>query len=106
MDNGNSFKLHDRISAAGSHPQIVSLDNSGLLIALDEPVMVNNQYFKRVAVQKRTANGISEKQNFITADTITSSYPVLASVNEQKSVVAYIVQKEKKNFIMYHQIEL
>ena len=105
-DNGKSFIQADRISATGSHPQIASFPNGELVVAWDEPVQVNNKYFKRIAVQKRSAAGKNEQQSFITADTLTASYPVVASINKTNSVIAYLVKKDKKDYIMYQRVEL
>ncbi|WP_276502605.1 sialidase family protein [Terrimonas pollutisoli] len=105
-DNGKSFIQSERISAAGSHPQISSFSNGELLVAWDEPVQVNNKYFKRIAIQKRSAAGKSEQQSFITADTLTASYPVVASLNKANSVIAYIVKKDKKDYVVYQRVEL
>ena len=105
-DNGKSFIQADRISATGSHPQIASFPNGELVVAWDEPVQVNNKYFKRIAVQKRSAAGKSEQQSVITADTLTASYPVVASISKTNSVIAYLVKKDKKDYIMYQRVEL
>ena len=92
--------------AAGSHPQIASFPNGELVVAWDEPVQVNNKYFKRIAVQKRSAAGKSEQQSVITADTLTASYPVVASISKTNSVIAYLVKKDKKDYIMYQRVKL
>lgn len=105
-DNGKNFIQQDRISTAGSHPQIVSCPGGELLIAWDEPVQVKDKYFKRITIQKRTAAGKSGPPNFITADTLTASYPVVAAANDQNSVVAYIEKRGKKNYIMYQRVQL
>ncbi len=107
VDNGKNFIRPDRISASGSHPQIASFPNGELVVAWDEPVQVNNKnYFKRIAVQRRTAAGRNEQQSFITPDTLTASYPVVASCNDQNPVIAYTVKRGKKDYIMYQRIEL
>ena len=105
-NNGNNFIHQDRISTLGSHPQISSFSNGELLVAWDESVQVNNKYYKRIGVQKRTATGINKAQAFITADTITATYPVVTSLNDQTSLIAYTVKKSDKNYIMYQRLSL
>ncbi len=105
-NNANNFIKHDRISSLGSHPQIASFSNGDLVVAWDEPVQVNNKYYKRIGVQKRTATGINRSQAFITADTMTATYPVVASINNHASVIAYTVKKSDKNYIMFQRVNL
>lgn len=105
-DNGNSFSHHDRISLKGSHPQISSLPNGKLLMVWDESVQVNNKYYKRIAVEIRSAYGVSERQEFITADTLTSTYPVLVTVNDDEAAIAWSVKKNEKEFVKYQQLKL
>lgn len=105
-DNGNSFVKHDRISSLGSHPQIGALPNGDLIIVWDESVQVNNQYYKRIGVQQRTAAGSSKAQFFITADTLNATYPVLETVDENKFLIAYTIRKGDKNYIMYQRVDM
>jgi hypothetical protein len=55
-DNGDNFLAPDRISPLGSHPQICSFTNGDLLVAWDESVQVNNEYFKRIVCKKERQN--------------------------------------------------
>ncbi len=105
-DNGKSFVAPDRISELGSHPQITSLPDGELLVAWDEAVQVNNKYYKRIAVQKRTVTGINIAQAFLTPDTMMATYPVVASLNDRVSVIAYSVKKGDQNYIMYQRLNI
>jgi hypothetical protein len=105
-NNGNNFIKHDRISSLGSHPQIASFSNGDLVVAWDEAVQVNNKYYKRIGVEKRTATGVNKAQAFITADTMTATYPVVASLNDQASLIAYTVKKADKTYIMFQRVNL
>ena len=105
-DNGNSFSQHERISLLGSHPQISSFANGGLVITWDESVQVNNKYYKRIGVQKRTATGTSGNQVFITADTLNATYPVIETLNDSNSLIAYTLKKRNKNYIMYQRVTI
>jgi len=105
-NNGKSFIQPDRISSLGSHPQISSFSNGELLVAWDESIQANNKYFKRIGVQKRTAAGTGKAQGFITSDTMTATYPVLVSINDNTSLIAYTMKKADKNYIMYQRVSL
>ena len=105
-DNGNSFGQPDRISSLGSHPQISPLSDGEIIIAWDESVQVNNKYYKKIGIQKRTADGMKKMQAFITADTTTASYPVIAPLNGQASLIAYTMIRADKNYIMYQQVRM
>lgn len=105
-NNGNSFDQADHISSLGSHPQISSLPGGDLFIAWDESVQVNDKYYKRIGVQKRTGKGINESSAFITADTTTATYPVVSSINDHSSLIAYTIKKEDKNYIICQQVSV
>ena len=47
---------------------------------------------------------MSQMQAFITADTTTASYPVIAPLNKQVSLVVYTLKRDDKNYIMYQQV--
>jgi hypothetical protein len=103
-DNGNSFIQPDRISPLGSHPQIASFPDGELLVTWDESVQVNNKYYKRIGVQKRSPAGTSGTQAFITADTMMATYPVVAALKDKASLIAYTMKKAGKNYIMYQRL--
>lgn len=105
-DNGKSFAPADRISFSGSHPQIASFPNGELVVTWDEPVRVNNKLNKKIAVQKRSASGTIKKESFITMDTLTASYPVVACLDDGACAIAYIVKRWDKNYIMYQRVNL
>jgi hypothetical protein len=105
-NNGSSFIQHDRISALGSHPQVASASNGDILVAWDEAVQAGGKSFKKIGLQRRSASGVPREKGFITADTLTASYPVIASLNDGVSVVAYSLKRSGKNYIMYQRVNL
>lgn len=105
-DNGKSFNHHDRISFLGSHPQISSLSNGELIIAWDESVRVKDKYYKKIGIEERTSSGTDKAQVFITADTMTASYPVIAPLNDKTSVIAYTIKQSGKDYIIFQQVIL
>ena len=105
-DNGNNFIQHDQVSPLGSHPQVAAFDNGKLGIAWDEAITVDSKFNKRIGVQVRSDAGVSERQGFITPDTVNASYPVLASAGGETCLIAYTVSKSGKDFIMYQRIKL
>lgn len=105
-NNGNSFDYPDRISRSGSHPQICSSSDGGLVVAWDESVEVNGKLFKRIGVQNRSASGTIRADAFITDDTLTATYPVVASLSDDAFIVSYTIKKGEKNYIMFQRVDL
>ncbi|MGZ5220921.1 MAG: hypothetical protein ACXWC7_12610, partial [Chitinophagaceae bacterium] len=93
------FIQPDRISQMGSHPQASSMPGGELAVVWDESVQVNNKYYKRIGVQKRTANGMNKVQAFVIPDTLTATYPVIQSAEAGHSLIAYTMNKAGKNYI-------
>lgn len=104
ITNGSSFDSSDRISASGSHPQICPSPGGGVVVVWDEPVGVNGSYFKRIKVQHRTASGSIKAEAFITGDTLTATYPVIAPLEGDATLVSYTIKKEEKNYIMFQRV--
>ncbi|MGN6166479.1 MAG: hypothetical protein ACTHOF_18255 [Flavisolibacter sp.] len=105
-NNGNSFTMHDSISALGSHPQMTALQSGALVVVWDETTTANNKLNKKIGVQKRSDDGIAESKGFITPDGETATYPVVAAINENTSLIAYTQKKGSKNFITYQVVRL
>ncbi len=103
-NNGISFTPRDSISGLGSHPQIASFPGGEIIVVWDETISINNKFYKRIGIQKRTAKGMGEKKGYITPDTLTASYPVVSTLNENNSLIAYSVKKGDKNYIAYQLI--
>lgn len=104
-DKGKSFLPRQQISGAGSHPQIASTSSEKLIVVWDEFVNAGNSSNKRIAIQLKNTDGKDETRGFITSDSADASYPVLASVQNDAAVVAYLYKKNKKNYVMYQQVE-
>ena len=100
-DNGNSFGKRDSVSSLGSHPQLTTLPNGALAIVWDETVPMNNKMYKRIGIQKRTPEGISQEKEYITAADGMATFPVISSLNETTSLVAYSVKNNEQSFIEY-----
>jgi hypothetical protein len=100
-DNGNSFTGYDKISAMGSHPQVLTLADGRLIIGWDESVKVNKEYYKRIALQIRSASGASEEQGFITPDTLMATYPVIGNLRNQDVLIAYTQLDRGQEKVVY-----
>ncbi len=106
VDNGKNFINHERISFTGSHPQISSFPDGRLAAVWDEPVQVNNKYYKRIGLQLRTADGGEVVKQFLTPDTLTVSYPVIIPAGDKKAVIACSIRRGVKEFVQYQAVEL
>jgi len=105
-DNGGSFEQRDEISPLGSHPQVASFPNGKLAVVWDEPIQVKNKYYKRIGMQLRSERGIKDKTTFLTSDTHTASYPVVAAEDDHTSLVAYTIKKADKTYVHYQLVKL
>jgi len=104
VDKGNSFKTRQRISISGSHPQITSAPDGTLLIAWDEAIVHDDKPYRRIAIQQRKQNGEALEQKFITTDTSSSSYPVILSLDNISTIVAYTKQHSDRSYIMLQRV--
>jgi hypothetical protein len=101
-DNGSTFVMQDSVSAAGSHPQLTSLSNGNVVIVWDEA----NKQNKRIGIQLRNKEGRSEFKTYLTADDAFASYPVLLSLNEHTSIVAYTAKNGEKPFVSWQLVNV
>jgi len=105
-DNGNTFTGHDKINGAGSHPQVSVLPDQRLAIVWDEPVQVQDKYFRKIGLQMREANGKAQSIQYVTPDTVQASYPVISSLTNHQAFVAFTVNREGKEYVMYEKVEI
>lgn len=96
----------DRISAAGSHPQIAAFADGNLLVAWDESVMVKGKPYKQIGVQSRSSKGITRSQRFITSDTSTASYPVVVPTAANTAIIAYAEKKAGRDYVMFQTVKV
>jgi hypothetical protein len=104
-DNGKSFVMQDSVSAKGSHPQLTSLTNGELVIVWDESVIDSNRVYKRIGLQRRTADGKSKGTEYITPANENASYPVIEAVQNNKWIVAYTTKQGDKDIVSYQVIQ-
>jgi len=104
-DNGTSFSPRNAVSELGSHPQLAAVSDNDVLVVWDEPVQVGKEFFKRIGVQRRNQREVLSGKQFITADTLTATFPVVMAIDKKVSLIAYTVKKQNKNYIEYQIIE-
>jgi hypothetical protein len=104
-DNGQTYSPRNPVSERGSHPQITSFEDGRVAIVWDEMVGVNNKSIKKIGIQTRTVEG-ENKKNFITTETASASYPVIAAVNESNAVVAYCKMKDGHNYVSFQLVSV
>jgi hypothetical protein len=103
-DMGKTYSQRSIVSDNGRHPQIALLKNKTLVIAFDEMMKTGNGMFSQVGLATSTGDG--EKQiTFITPDTLSASYPVIAPVTGGL-IMACTIRKEKQTFIGYKKVGL
>jgi hypothetical protein len=105
-DNGNTFTGHDKINGSGSHPQVSVLSDQWLAIVWDEPVQVKEKYFRKIGLQLRSPNGQAQSIQYVTPDTVQASYPVISSLGDQEAFIAFTVNREGKDQVMYEKIKV
>lgn len=106
IDNGNTFTGHDRINGMGSHPQVSVLADQRLAIVWDEPLQVKDKYFRKIGLQIRSADGQAQSIQYVTPDTVQASYPVISSLGDQEAFIAFTVNKDGKEQVMYEKIDV
>jgi hypothetical protein len=105
IDNGRTFTKKDSISGAGSHPQIMATPTGDLVLAWDETISTENKLIKRIGVQLRNADGLSEVKGFISDANGCASFPVVSSTNNQEVLVAYTKKIGERSFIAYQKLK-
>jgi len=105
-DNGKSFAGADSITSTGAHPQIASLPNGKLIIVWDEGQFVKGKMVKRIGIQERSAEGKTERKDYITAEDSNASFPVVAPIDDASSFVAYSTKKANKDYVTYQVVHL
>ncbi|MBC7851319.1 MAG: exo-alpha-sialidase [Chitinophagaceae bacterium] len=87
-DLGNSFNKSAQIASSGSHPQLTTTKDGDLMIVWDETIRENDNFYKRIGFQQRSATGAIQKTSFLTEKEGAASYPVIAPLNKG-AVVGY-----------------
>jgi hypothetical protein len=105
-DNGNSFDKRYSISSLGSHPQLATLADGALVIVWDESVQAEGKMYKRIGIQKRNAEGVSQEKKYITSENRMATFPVISPVDQTSSLVAYSVKKNDRSFIEFQLVHL
>jgi hypothetical protein len=105
-DNGNTFTMHDGVSTAGSHPQIASLTGGELVLVWDEPAPIGEKPSKKIGLQKRSVDGKSEGNIYLTNPDDFASFPVVASIDDRFAVVAYTKRTGEKSYVDYQRVSL
>lgn len=106
-DNGNTFSKKDSLSTGGGrHPQITTLKNGNILIVWDENFQKAKKYISRVGLQLRSPEGDYLIKDYITSDNSNSTYPVISSINNDLSIIAYTQTVKDKSYIFYKAISV
>ena len=98
-DNGNTFSERDEISQNGSHPQLTHLSDDNVVVVWDEGVQVGDRNFRKIGIQSRDFQGANTNNIFITPDTATAAYPVIATIGNKGALVAYTRKHGYRNYI-------
>jgi len=105
-DNGKTFVMHDSINTKGSHPQIASMRNGDLVVVWDESSPVGEKSWKRIGLQKRSAEGTTEGKIYLTDTDFFASFPVVSPLSDGKAFVAYTKKVGERSFVSYQKINL
>jgi hypothetical protein len=77
-----------------------------VVIVWDESKVVNSKVSKKIGIQVRDIDGKSKGLNFLTADSSTASFPVLSSLNDHQSMVAYTLNSGDKPYVTYQLVDI
>jgi hypothetical protein len=103
-NNGKSFAPSDSVSYLGKHPQLATLSDGELVIVWDEVVTRDHQFFTRIGMQKRSADGRTLGTTVLTDEALNATYPVLTPVGSQESLVAYCQERDKKKYVTFQRV--
>jgi hypothetical protein len=105
-DNGQSFAKRDSVSLMGSHPQLASLPGNELMIVWDESQVVNDKVSRRIGIQQRGPEGESGQRQYLTGADGKASYPVITTLGNRSSLVAYSTVKDNKNYVAWQLVSI
>jgi hypothetical protein len=105
-DNGKSYIMHDSVSAAGTHPQMTSMPDGKLLIVWDESEVKNGKVYSKLGLQLRDGEGKSRYKTYISAADGNAKFPVVAALNDNTSLVAYINNKGDQSYVTCQVVKL
>lgn len=102
-DNGNSFTPRDSIrnKSSARHPQLTAFPNGEMLVVWDESMQRGNVPATRIGIQKRSAEGKQLFSDYITSDSLKSTYPVVQAIDENSSIIAYSQDRKEQSHVMY-----
>lgn len=101
-DNGKTFSKKDNLSSkTGRHPQITTADNGNISIVWDENFQKDKKYISRIGFQQTTSEGKDLIKDYITSDSSNSTYPVISSINNRLSIIAYTEKIKDKSHVVY-----
>lgn len=104
-DNGKSYNKRDSVTVQGSHPQLASFPSGEIAIVWDETYETADGYYKRIGLQLRDEKGNKLQQQFITSDSIYSTYPVISNSTDRSMLVAFSTKKSNQNFIAWQTVD-
>lgn len=102
-DNGKTFSSKDTVCNNGSakHAQLAALSNNNIAVVWDQPVQKQNKFYSAIAVQQRTDNGLPVTTQFLTADSVSGSYPVIKELENNRAIVAFTQTEEEHSKLCY-----
>ena len=100
LENGATFTKRKLFSPHGRHPQIVSNKTGEIAVVWDEIFKTDSNYVNRIGLMFQNENGTGEKR-FISSESVDASYPVILSVNNDKTLVAWFEKDDEDYRVVY-----
>ena len=103
--NKKDFSKRDLVSINAQHPQATSLTNEKIILVWDEIVKMEDLYVSRIKMVQYNKNE-TPKSSFLTDENTESNYPVIISLPNGKSLVAWTQYIKSKTQVVYKIITL
>lgn len=107
-NKGRSFSPREAVSRLPSarHPQIAAMPDDDLVIVWDEGVQYGNQLHQRIGLQLRGPTGLLLSERYLTPDSTNATFPVIQVLNNRTVLVAYTLDKGKRQQVSYKIVNL
>lgn len=97
-DNGKTFRQRELVSAHARHPKITASDET-IFIVWDEMIPKDSVYYARVGMQIRS--GEERKAVYLSDTTVSSYFPQIQVLDEQRILASWTQEENKKSYIVY-----
>jgi len=107
-DNGARFSVKDTVSftASAKHAQVATLTDNNIAVVWDQSIKVQDKLHNAIGLELRTDDGRKLTTQFITADNINAAFPVIKTLKNEQTIVAYTQSTGEHTGVYYQLLSL